>query len=432
MHMIKKKTRFSIFLFLLILLPIYQDSPLVSILGDAGKTLLFPICLIGFLYFIFKYKKIPINNDIRKLFFLAIWLLIISYLGILVWLIFGGKIYYMNIFLPFKAFKVFLQYISYIVYVILITFYIKKNGIKRVLKYAYITFIVLGVIGIFEIPQLPYAYRSLHASAVFPYNRMRLLGTESSATASMIFIYGGISLFYNLYYKNKLGLLITILLFVFFISTTTSKTILLGLLIMLIVYLILNFKKISFKKLLLLIFAVIILVILGLYILPILQKLLFNDIQNYTSISTRSYTIIVGTLIGLTHPLGVGGAVYLPVLKESLKKYLFISSYYPFKFNSSEIYSILSSRTDDILTVKSGLLQYNMYWGILGTIVLIKNFILIFKNVAKKQTYFIKVLSALFLTMIILLTISLNFSFEFWLLYAIMSGFKERKEEVNG
>lgn len=430
--MIKRKSHFSIFLFLLILLPIYQDSPLVNILGDAGKTLLFPICLIGFIYLIFRYRKIPINNDIRKLLFLSIWLLVISYVGILLWLVSGGKLYYMNIFLPLKAFKVFLQFISYILYVILIIFYIRKNGFEKILKYAFITFMVLGVIGIFEIPQMPYAYKSLHVSAVFPYDRLRLLGTESSQTASMILIYGGISLFYNLYFKNKLGLLITVVLFAFFIATTTSKTILLGLLIMVIIYILMNFGKLSLKKFIILIFTGIVLVILGMYILLILQRLLSNDIQNYTSVSTRSYTTIVGTLIGLTHPFGVGGAIYLPVLKESLKKYLFISNYYFFKFNTSEIYAIIGSQTDEILTVKSAIIQYNMYWGIFGSIVLIKNLLSILKNVAKKQFNFIKILSALFLTMIILLTFSLNFSFEFWLLYALMIGFKERKEDLNG
>ena len=95
-----------------------------------------------------------------------------------------------------------------------------------------------------------------------------------------------------------------------------------------------------------------------------------QDLTSYTSTVTRVYTIFVGFLIGLVVPFGVGGGIYGDMFQRGLLSNLGIFENFNVTFNLSEIIALATSPSDTAVAVKAGLFQYNMYWGIIGTILL--------------------------------------------------------------
>lgn len=414
------KDLYKLLLFILVVLPIYQDSPLSLYLGVAGYSLLMPFSLIAISLYAFLIRKLPINSRLSELVHLGIWMVIISYVAILVWLVFGNPIIVVKEFLPTKALKVCLQYFSYPSYVALILIVTRKVGVNSICKYAFVTLILLTIICLIEKGQSPYAFEGIHFAGTFPYWRIRLLTTESSWTAMMIYVYFILALYWCFTINKKFPVMVAIICIGILLYNTSSKTLMMSVVVTVIIYVVIVFKKIKKTTLLYLLVILAVMVIFAQIILPQLIQSISIDIQEYTSVATRLYTSILGLLIGICFPCGVGGAVYLGIFQNALSEYLYIFTSLPIKFNISEILSLATRKTDEALTVKSGMLQFNMYWGIVGTIYLMYNFVRLSSQLSQKNMKYTNIIVSAFWCAVILVITASNFSFEFWLLYAFI------------
>lgn len=420
----------GVLLFLLILLPIYQDSPLSKYIGAAGYSLLMPVSFILFFYYLIVRKRIIVPNELQTLFILGIMLCLVSFFSCIGWLITGHGFTLLGETLFIKDLKVILQYISYPLYALLLFNVAKKNSISFFCKSCVVVLSILVIISLIEKSQLPYSLQSLHYAAAFPYYRIRLLTLESSWTTMLVYVYSAISLYYC-YFSGRVFLMTyTLMCSAFLILISGSKTLILSLAISVLIYVFFAFKKLSKK-------TVIIFILLGiggvgfaLYFLPQLVSAFKSDISEFTSVATRSYTIIIGFMIGIISPVGFGGLVSLGVFQEVMKKYLWIFDVLPIRLNTREILDMISSTTDQAVTAKSGLMQYNMYWGIIGTVILVKNFSHLTKQIKKNKVKGYIYLNTVFWSAVLLIAFSLNFSFEFWLLYAFLM-ILSRKDEVR-
>ena len=271
-----------------------------------------------------------------------------------------------------------------------------------------------------EKSQSPYAFQSLHFAGGFPYWRIRLLTTESSWTTMMIYVYSALSLYWTLVSEKKVEKFITLVCVLILILTTESKTLMASVAITILIYIIIVIKKLQRKTLAKLFGAAAAMMIFAATLLPTLSQSLIRDIEQYTSVATRLYTCGIGFMIGICFPCGVGGAVYLGVFQNALSRYLYIFSKFPIKFNTSEIVGLADSSTDAALTVKSGILHYNMYWGILGTAYLFRNFVKMTLDLKKSRNRYTDILLTAFWCAVILMIFACNFTFEFWLLYAFI------------
>ena len=403
----------------MVFLPIYEDSPLSKYLGAAGYSLVMPLSLVLiFLYAVFN-KRLPKNKNLNRLFNLCLGMTIVSYIAIIVWVVLGGDMTVMSEFLPYKALKVALQYFSYPAYIAIILICTRKTGTTYIGKYSFFTLIVLTIICIIEKQQSPYAFRSLHFAAAFPYWRIRLLTLESSWTAMMIYAYSALSLYWSFTYKKKICLLFSILSFTILLYYSGSKTLMAAVAITILVYVIVSFRK-SRKKALFTIFVAVVAFLIFTYtVFPMLKESINGDIANFSSVSTRLYTSAIGLMIGLVYPFGVGGAVSLSVYQNTLAKYLPMYRRLMPGFNLTEIESLITNHTDIALTVKSGILNANMYWGIVGTIYLIYIFSKTISSIRKKNVIYSDMLTTIFWTAFILL-FAVNMTFDFWLLYAFL------------
>ena len=422
---------YRVLLFCLVLFPIYQDSPLGLFLGAMGYSIIMPLSLILFFTYIVAKKKLPNNKFLMPLYLLGIWLFIISFIAILIWCLLGNPITVVSEFLPFKAIKVCIQYLSYPAYIALILISCRKVGTPYIGKYSYYTLMILTIICFIEMHQIPYAFEFIHFNGVFPYGRIRLLTTESSWTAMMIYVYSFLSLLWALSNRKKMTIIIIFAFIAFLFTTTGSRSLMLSIVLTIGIYILFAFKKLNRRTIFTLLGLMVILIIFIQIFLPKLSSSFRIDIERFTSLATRSYTGGLGLLIGIVFPLGVGGAVYLGVFRNALIHFLWIFDKLPLKLNTNEIMNLISQSSDVALSVKSGILHYNMYWGILGTLYLMYAFYKLTKAILKLNVRFKELLLTVFWTAVLLIIFASNFSFEFWLLYAFLINIEENKSRVE-
>lgn len=235
---VRAKTFYKILLFLLVFLPIYQDSPLSIYLGAAGYTILMPFALIAIVFHVLLTKKFPSNPRLKELLKLGCYLTIISSIAIFIWLICGGSLTVLSEFLPMKAFKVCLQYFSYPAYIALVLTAARKTGTEYIGKYSYVTLIFITLICIIEKLQSPYAFQGLHFAGGFPYWRIRLLTTEASWTTMMIYVYTTLSLYWSQFYNKRVEKFAILACSLVLLASTGSKTLMMSIIITVIIYIV--------------------------------------------------------------------------------------------------------------------------------------------------------------------------------------------------
>lgn len=425
----KKNFLSNLLFFLLVFLPIYKDSPLSTYLGAAGFTFVLPLSLIIAAVYIVLKKCKKSNIYVKYITNLGIWLAIVSIFGIAICFILDYPLTYLGEFLPYKAIKVLLQYLAFPAYIMLLLNYLRKFGEEKFFKYMFFTMIILTIIGFLEINQIPYAFENLHFYGILPYWRVRLLTKEASETTTLVLIYSLMPMFYYFKNRKKLPLALSIICLIFLIYITQAKSLLLAIGILVAIYMIYIFKRLTKKRLLLLILLFMVFSIFIIYLLPKFNVMLGNDIDNYTSTATRGYTFLISIIIGMVFPFGVGGGAHLIVLKNYLIKYLKIFDFLPITLNQKEIYDLINSDSDVALTIKSGIMDYNVQWGMFGTIYLMKCFVKLSKEYKALKEEKGELLLALFWTNIIILILFCNFSFEFWIIFSYMAYCVERRKE---
>lgn len=426
------ETRPSYILYwLLVLLPIYQDSPMSKYLGAAGYSIITPLSFVIFLYIvIFKQKGVfQRQEETHRLFILGYLLLIVSFVGLLYWLLIGNPVYYVGEFLPVKAVKVSLLYFSYPIYVYAIISCGKtlRNKADLFLP-VYFCLIIITLIAIIEKSQIPYAFRELHYSGVFPYYRIRLLTTESSYTALPIFVYSGLSIYYGLTYKKVFILISSVGCYLIQLILSGSKSLAITISLFILCYVLIALRSLNRKTIFSLVVVSVIFAVFAEKMLPRIVESAQNDLDNYSSIATRMYTALIGIFIGIVYPLGVGGAAYIGIFQAALNKHIGILDKLSINISKTEILNIANSNTDYAVTVKSGILQYNMYWGILGTIFLMNVFKEISRKIVKSNIQNHEILRSVFGATVIMLVISSNFQYEFWMMYAILGCLINKQE----
>lgn len=424
----------TILYWILVILPIYKDSPLSRYFGFAGYTVLMPVSYIIFGVICLVQAKVVIDKRLKPLYKLGIWIFIIGELAVVVWFIITGKLTALGNILPFKALIVPAEYLSYIVYMSLILYCVKGENLDYIFNPIFFTLIVLVVIMLLEIPQQPFAFRGLHFAGTFPYYRVRLLTTESSMTAVPIFIYGLLSIYYSIISNKKVKLFVAIACSLILFSSTGSKTLISAVGIVAFVYILLRTRQLNMKWFLMIpVFAVLVIYI-ALVIYPRLSVELSSDIDNYTSTATRMYTGLLGLGMGIVFPIGIGGGIYPMVLQNAMSMFLpAYSAAFP-NYNMSEIRTLITSPTDSAVTAKSSGAQYNMYWGIVGTIYLIYYFHGISKRLIENKVPAQKFIRSIFWSTILIVLFTSSWDFEFWLLVVLMIYLPEinrKRDEVE-
>lgn len=407
---------------LLIVLPIYKDSPLGVVLDSFGYSLVPCICWIVCLWEIFSKKRVVINNIlVRRMAVLGIWLLAVSFVGMLIWVIGGNEPYILGEFLPIKIGKVLLIYGAFPIYISLIYNRVVQYSLDEIFKPIYLVVYILTGICCIELMTAPYAFEGLHFKGSFPYSGIRLLTQEPSWTTLLIYNYFMLALYYALLKKKKSILVSIICCEILLVLTSSSKSllVLVGVSIVLIIFS--QKRKMNKTKFTMLMSIIVItMAFFIIFIYPYLERAMVNDILKFTSTATRSYTLLVGYLIGIICPFGVGGVMYLYIFPELLERYMpTFQTIFP-SLNLWELEKYLSRGTDDALAPKSGLGLYTMFWGIFGTIYFLKPIWKLYKQSRKINDEYMLVLTIALAGNLIMVALFTEVTYEFLMLLTVM------------
>ncbi|WP_169306583.1 hypothetical protein [Cohnella pontilimi] len=425
----------ALYLCLLLLLTIYQDFPLVNMIGEIGRSpiiLLFPVFIFCEVAMLAKHKKVTYASKQQKyLFAFILYLSFVSMVYILVQFVQGTY--------SFGTENLLVKSMKVLMYFVLILFYIrhmylvfsKIKSLKVIYGCFFAVVTLLLAIMVLELLSIPDALTYLHSGSS-PYWRVRLLTSESSTTGTIIVVYSAIMVYLTRYlsggFARTLSFLYAAGFFLFYTSVTGSKGFLIVMLLTLLVTMIkfLDFRK---KKNFILLIAIVL--ALYWYIASFSAGLTYsfsNDIENYTSSYTRMGTIIIALATVFHHPLGVGTGAYVTYFNEYMNDAIELMSRVTYNaFGLSQINAgelLLYEGSDKNLGVKSGFFQWVMFGGIVS----IAFFFLLAKNLIVK----VKSTSSLFLALVFILFslifVALEIKYEVWLLFAFISFFMGRNE----
>ncbi|MCU6707968.1 hypothetical protein M6D81_04510 [Paenibacillus sp. J5C_2022] len=420
---------------LLLLFTVYQDFPLVTMIGEIGRTpivALLPVFVFCEVALLVKHKAIKGGTRLQAYVFgFIVYLSAISLAYILVNYLMGQYSFGSEALLA-KGVKVLIYFILILLYIRHVQLVLAKLGNGRTIGLCFLAAVtfLLGIM-VVELATMPNALTFLH-SGDQPYWRVRLLTSESSTTGSIIVVFTAILIYLSRYFSTPaaqwLATGYAAAFFFFYTSVTGSKGFLIIILLTLIVTMakFLDFRK---KRNFVLVLAAV--AMMYVFIAQFAAELLgsfSNDIENYTSSYTRMGTILIAVLTVLHHPLGVGTGAYPIYFNQymgdsiSLMSGMYYDALGVSQINVSEL--LRYSESTKNLGVKSGFFQWFMFGGLFS----VAFFYLIARNLIAKAKASLIMFMALVFILFSLLLVSLEIKYEIWLLFAFISMFMGRND----
>lgn len=401
----------------LTVLPIYIDSPLGTYMGAYGYSLtpfvsvVLLVCRIA----LGRWKNDTRGAVTRKTWLLVIYLIGVNLIALLYWGSTGGAqfLYGENVFL--KAAKGCITAGSFACYLTLANDLRTGLNEEQALRPFLFAYMILCIVAIVESSQIPYALADVHFNGQMPYWRPRLLCMESSWTAIQIIVYGGASMYYfSGPKKSKAGVCLVTVSLLLLVLTTGSKSLQLAALIAVVIGLAYGLRRDARWILV----ALPIVMVLTVYpeIVGNIATNFLSDVTEHTSTATRSYSIVVALLVAITHPFGVGNALYLYYYPQALIGNL---SLVPSNFNMSEVLGWIGQSTDESMGAKSALFQYGLYGGIVAIAVLTMIMWEALKAIKAGSSNRVLLVSAILACMAIVLWDSFDAQYCFWALIGL-------------
>ncbi|MFD0671479.1 hypothetical protein [Cohnella sp. GCM10027633] len=423
-----------LYLVLLLVLTVYQDFPLVNVIGEIGRSpviLLFPLFVLCEVAMLAKHKRVVLGTKLQR-YMLAI-ILYLSFVSVayVLYQFVQGSYGFGSENLLGKSFKVLIYFILILLYIRHMQLVFSKIRSPKALYGCFFAVVtLLAAIMALELASIPNALSSLHAGN-HPYWRVRLLTSESSTTGSIIVVYASILVYLSRYlsgFAKTLSIAYAAGFFLFYVFVTGSKGFLIVLLLTLVVTMVkfLDFRK---KRNFVLVVAVAgAMYLFVAYFSAGLVSSFSNDIENYTSSYTRMGTILIALATVLHNPFGVGTGAYLLYFDRYVNDAIGVMSHFYYNvFGISQINAgelLTYSNSDENLGVKSGFFQWVMFGGVFS----VGFFYLVARDLIIKA----KISSILFLALVFilfsLLFVALEIKYEVWLLFAFISFYVGRDD----
>jgi len=421
------QTLWALYLVIVLLLTVYQDFPLVNVIGEIGRSpivLLLPLFAVCEAAMLAKHKRVMHGSKLQR--YLLVFIVYLSFISVAYVLaqFLQGSYSFGQENLLGKAVKVLTYFVLILLYVRHMQLLFAKIGSGRVLYACFFAVVaLLTVIMIAELASIPNALAPLHAGSQ-PYWRVRLLTSESSTTGTIVVVYSAILVYLTRYLSGP-GKVLSIAFisgfFLFYLFVTGSK----GFLIVALLTIVVTMAKfLDFRKkrnfLLLLGAAGAMYLFVSHFSAGVLGSL-SNDIENYTSSYTRMGTILIALATVAHHPLGVGTGAYLMYFDQYVDGAIgMMSRFYYDAFGIGQINAgelLQYSDTDRNVGVKSGFFQWVMFGGVAAVVF----FYLLAANLLRKAMVSSVLFPALVFVLLSLLFVALEIKYEIWLFFAFIS-----------
>ncbi len=426
----------ALYLVFLLLLTVYQDFPLVNVIGEIGRSpiiLLLPLFVACEAALLAKHKRVMHGSRLQRyLLVFIVYLSLISVAYVLAQFLQGSYSFGQENLLG-KAVKVLTYFVLILLYVRHMQLLFAKIASRRVLYACFFAVVaLLAVIMAAELASIPNALAPLHAGSQ-PYWRVRLLTSESSTTGTIVVVYSAIIVYLSRDLSGpakSLSFAFVAGFFLFYLFVTGSK----GFLIVVLLTIVVTMAKfLDFRKkrnfLLLLAAAGAMYLFVTHFSAGVLGSL-SNDIENYTSSYTRMGTILIALATVAHHPLGVGTGAYLMYFNQYVDGAIGVMSRFYYdtfgigQINAGEL--LQYSDTDRNVGVKSGFFQWVMFGGIAAVVF----FYQLATNLLRKAKTSSILFPALIFVLLSLLFVALEIKYEIWLFFAFISYATTRRAET--
>lgn len=406
--------------YILIFFVVFQKNDFMSnkigLIGNSFIPIIVPIIII---YLLIRYRHLKIGKSCKILIKLMIYTIFINLIILFVYVVLlNGDIILLGENALVKTTKGLMYLPVSILLIISIETITRKFTIKKILKPFLGTFLFLFLSLLIELNNSQLFNNLFHNGQ--SYNRVRLYTHESSFTGPIIVVYGFISLYYCMKYNKKIVPFIILMIGIFVINSG-SRGFIIMLLLSIAVLVVISEMKFKYK------FIIILLGVLSSMLLlePVIMSLK-NDIENYTSFSTRIYTIAISIVMIIKYPLGVGNFIYLKLYPQELLnniKYMYKTS-----LNLTEINSYIYATNDKNISAKSGLFNYSMLWGIPSIVFMTKYFYFVKKKLfnSDDKNKYILIYAYIYLILAIITYISLDIKYEIWVFMTVVTIIMEK------
>lgn len=416
----KERTNVSSIMYsLMIVLPIVGDSILSRWMGAFGLSVMPALSTVLIIpYAVMNRDVFYCDRRLKYLIALLLLLVVVNVLTDSIWLLTGGELIIRGENVCIKSAKGVLTFSAIIFYLLIVSNLSEGISEEQAFRPFAIALVILALIAFIELFTMPNALPWAHEAGGFPYWRVRLLTIESSTTAPQIIIYGGLSLYYAWeILKNRKLTVACVLLLGFLTFSSSSKTLMVCILIIpaiVFVHYILHNKS----RIKLLAEIAVALIPIAYVLVDRLSEAMQMDLARYTSITTRVYMGLIGIRYAAMYPFGTGSALYLKLYPDMLIERLGLIKSLRLG-NASEIMRLAKDSASDYgLSTKSGITQYGLYWGLVGSCVFLTGMIKTY-NEAYKKTGSVILLSVCILAMLTLcFTNDFDHQYEYWALFS--------------
>lgn len=421
----------TLLFFVVLLLALYQDFPLVNIFGEIARS---PIIFltIPMLIYILMHQKLILSKYTRYFMYYILYVLIISLIFIPIVYYLNGSFLIIKENIILKAIKLFVYPLSILIFYqfVYMLFSSGKNSFDYFFNAVFTLQVLLAVYLFFEVIFLKKEtiFASFLHSDNLKYYRVRLLTLEESWIGTVLTIFIFIPIFLANYLKKpkkikqKIYALSTFI-FLYYTFFSESKGYLL-LIVVSVLPMAIQYMYSHNKLRKVLFVGSPIILIIAVFVVMILQKNIDDQLHTSITFGTRLTSYLASLKVFITHPFGVGWSGFIYYYPEAIRD--IINTSWVSTLNLQEIKGYLT--TTKALSTKTDFFDNLMYGG-LGFIVFFYNFFIkryfFFSKFRDTNFFFIKA-PLLFCILAGLIYITFYIKYEVWFLMAFLDALQSQ------
>ena len=426
----------TIVLFIILLLAIYQDFPLVNVFGEIARSPIVFLTLPMLLYLLI-HQKLILSKYTRYFMYYILYLILITLIFLPIVYFSNGSLLVLEENIIIKSLKLLVYSVSILIFYQFVYTLLNngKNSFNSLFNAIFSIQILIGIYLIFEIFFLKKATvfaTFLHSNDI-KYYRVRLFTYEESWVGTILTFLIFIPVFLVNYLDKPKKIkwsvyVISAFIFSFYTIFSESKGYLL-LVIVSILPMTINYmyKHDKFKKVIIIGSPILIGFII--FICIILQKNIDDQLHSSITFGTRFTSYLASLKVFITHPFGIGWGGFIYYYPEAIRE--IINTSWVSTLDLSEIKGYL--KTTKALSTKTDFFDNLMYGGFAFIIFFYQFFIkryFFFLKFSQQNLFFVKV-PLLFCILAGVIYITYYIKYEVWFLMAFLDVLQGRMNHKN-
>lgn len=422
--------------FVVLLMALYQDFPLVNVFGEIARSPIIFLTLPMLIY-ILMHQKLILSKYTRYFMYYIFYVFIISLVFIPIVYYLNGSFVIMKENILIKAIKLFVYPVSILIFYqfVYMLFSSGKNNFNYFFNALISLQVLFAVYLFFEVIFLKKEtiFAAFLHSDNLKYYRVRLLTLEESWIGTVLTIFIFIPVFLANYLEKPKKIkqriyLLSAFIFLYYTFFSESKGYLL-LIVVSVLPMTIQYMYSHNKLRMVLLIGSPIFLLIAIFVVVILQQNIDEQLHTSITFGTRFTSYLASLKVFITHPFGVGWSGFIYYYPESIRD--IINTSWVSTLNLQEIKGYLT--TTKALSTKTDFFD-NLIYGGLGFIIFFYNFFVkryfFFSKFRNSNFFFIKV-PLLFCILAGVIYITFYIKYEVWFLMAFLDVLQSQITKEN-